>query len=232
MRIRDMTWMQVEEYLAHDDRCVLPLGSVEQHAYLSLAVDMILSERMAVDAAAPLGVPVFPSLPYGLTPYFMGYPGTITLTPATYGNVVEEILDSLFAHGFRRILIVNGHGGNREARPVADTWSKRSDEVKLVWHDWWCAPETMAAVRALDPDASHASWMEGFEWTRVPGVTLPDGHKDPVDLTGREGLTGAEMRARLGDGSFGGDYIRSAEDEHHIWDTGVRETRRKLEGGW
>lgn len=232
MRIRDMTWMQVEEYLKEDDRCVLPLGSVEQHAYLSLAVDMILSERMAVDAADPVGVPVFPSLPYGLTPYFMGYPGTITLTPSTYGKVVEEILDSLVSHGFRRILIVNGHGGNRAARPVAEAWADRQPDVKLLWHDWWCAPETMAAVRALDPDASHASWMEGFEWTRVPGVTPPDGHKDPVDLTGREGLTGAEMRLRLGDGSFGGDYIRSAEDEHHIWDIGVRETRRTLEGGW
>ena len=59
MRIAEMNWMQVEEYLRHDDRCVLPIGSTEQHAYLSLCVDLILSERVASEAAQPLGVPVF-----------------------------------------------------------------------------------------------------------------------------------------------------------------------------
>ena len=56
MRIHDMTWMQVEDYLAADDRCVLPLGSTEQHAYLSLGTDAILAERVSLEAAHPLGV--------------------------------------------------------------------------------------------------------------------------------------------------------------------------------
>ena len=60
MRIADMNWMQVEEYLQHDDRAVLPLGSTEQHSHLRLTVDCILPERVAVEAAEPLGVPVFP----------------------------------------------------------------------------------------------------------------------------------------------------------------------------
>ena len=74
MRITDMNWMQVEAYLKEDDRAVLPLGSTEQHAYLSLSVDSILSERVALDAAEPLGVPVFPVQAYGVTPYFRDYP--------------------------------------------------------------------------------------------------------------------------------------------------------------
>ena len=68
MRVYDMNWMAVEDYLRRDDRIALPLGSTEQHGYLSLGVDAILSERVAVDAAEPLGVPVLPALPYGLTP--------------------------------------------------------------------------------------------------------------------------------------------------------------------
>ena len=51
--------MQVEAYLERDDRAVIPLGSTEQHAQLSLMVDCILSERVAIDAAEPLGIPVF-----------------------------------------------------------------------------------------------------------------------------------------------------------------------------
>ncbi|MEA3144987.1 MAG: creatinine amidohydrolase, partial [Verrucomicrobiota bacterium] len=67
MRIGEMNWMMVEEYLKRDDRCVLPLGSTEQHCYLSLSVDSILSERIAVEASEPVGVPVFPVLAYGIT---------------------------------------------------------------------------------------------------------------------------------------------------------------------
>ena len=68
MRIAEMNWMMVEEYLTRDNRCVLPLGSTEQHAYLSLSVDSILAERLATEAAEPLGVPVFPAMAYGITP--------------------------------------------------------------------------------------------------------------------------------------------------------------------
>ncbi|MFX4497631.1 creatininase family protein, partial [Acinetobacter baumannii] len=53
MKIADMNWMQVEAYLQRDDRCLLPIGCTEQHAYLSLAVDAILAERVAVEAAEP-----------------------------------------------------------------------------------------------------------------------------------------------------------------------------------
>jgi len=60
--------MQLEDYLQRDDRIVLPVGSTEQHAYLSLGTDCILAERVSVEAAEPLGVPVLPVLPYGLTP--------------------------------------------------------------------------------------------------------------------------------------------------------------------
>lgn len=51
MRIGDVNWMQVEEYLRGDDRAVLPLGSTEQHSYLRLTVDCILPERVAAEAA-------------------------------------------------------------------------------------------------------------------------------------------------------------------------------------
>src|SRR5437016_6144505 len=89
MRISDMNWMQVEEYLKHDDLCVLPLGCTEQHAFLSLSVDSILSERVSLEAAEPLGVPVFPVFAYGITPYFRAFPGSISLRISTYLNVVR-----------------------------------------------------------------------------------------------------------------------------------------------
>lgn len=95
MRVSEMNWGHVESWLKTDDLAVLPLGSTEQHAELSLSVDSILSEKVAVDAAAPLGIPVFPVVPYGLTPYFLDYPGTVSLRLETYVRVLRDILDSL-----------------------------------------------------------------------------------------------------------------------------------------
>lgn len=232
MKVADMTWMQIEAYLGKDDRCVLPLGSTEQHAYISMATDSILSERVATEAAEPLGIPVFPVLAYGITPYFMAYPGTVTLSLATYERVLGEILGSIRRHGFRRILVVNGHGGNSPARPAAEAWASRKDDVELRWHDWWKAPRVRAAVDAIDPDASHASWMETFPWTRVDGVTPPAGHKEPVDLSGRNELSLNRFRETIGDGSFGGDYLRSDEEMRSIWETAVDEVRSRLTEGW
>lgn len=83
MRVADMSWQGVEAWLANDDRCVVPLGSTEQHAGLSLSVDSILSERVAAEAAEPLGMPVFPVLAYGITPAFTAYPGTVSLRADT-----------------------------------------------------------------------------------------------------------------------------------------------------
>src|ERR1044071_5924125 len=113
MRISEMNWMMVEEYLNRGDRAVLPLGCTEQHAYLSLSVDSILAERLSAEAAEPLGIPVFPVLAYGITPLFRAFPGTITLRVETYMSVLRDILDAMAEQGFKRILIVNGHGGNR-----------------------------------------------------------------------------------------------------------------------
>ena len=93
MRIADMNWMQVRDHVALDDRAVLPIGSTEQHAYLSLAVDAILAERVAIEATEPIAVPVCPVLNYGLTPSFVEYPGTVTLRMTTFCAVVTDVLD-------------------------------------------------------------------------------------------------------------------------------------------
>src|ERR1700744_301820 len=124
MRISEMDWRMVEDWVRHDDRCALPLGSTEQHAGLSLATDAILAEGVALEAAEPLGIPVFPALPYGLTPYFTAFPGTVTLRVATYAAVLRDVLDSLKQAGFRRILLVTGHGGEAPAGGPAQGWGR------------------------------------------------------------------------------------------------------------
>ena len=232
MRIAEMNWMQVEAQIARDDRGVVPVGSTEQHGYLSLSVDSILAERVAVEAAAPLGVPVFPVLNYGITPYFRSYPGSVSLRLETYHRIVTDVLESLAGVGFKRILFVNGHGGNIPGGSILQEWMNDHPGVTVKWHNWWNAPKTAAAIDAIDRVASHASWMENFPWTRLAGVTLPAGVKPMIDLARMRLVDAAGVRALLGDGNFGGAYQKPDDDMLKVWRAGVEETREALEGPW
>lgn len=232
MRISDMNWMQVAAYLERDDRAVLPLGSTEQHGYLRLTVDAILPERVAVEAAEPLGIPVFPVLAYGVTPYFREFPGSISLRVDTHLRVVRDILDGMAHSGFRRIMICNGHGGNGAVQQLAQEWTADHAGCRVIFHNWWNAPKTWAKVQSLDPVASHASWMENFPWTRLPGVELPRTQRAMVDMEKVRMLDPVALRAYLGDGNYGGLYERPDEDVLALWQVAVEETRELLAGAW
>jgi creatinine amidohydrolase len=229
MRIADMDWRMVEDWVRHDDRCILPLGSTEQHAGLSLATDAILAERVAIEAAEPLGVPVFPVVSFGLTPYFSGFPGTVTLRVSTFAALVRDVLDSLKGSGFRRILIVNGHGGNQPAAAVAQEWMMDQPDARVRFHDWWRAPLTHAAIQRIDPVAGHASWMENFPWTRLSDRAPVDDAKPMIDVDRMRTLPPFEVRLLLEDGNFGGLYQRDDADMLEIWNVAVSETRALLE---
>ena len=228
MRIAQMDWRMVEDWLRHDDRGVLTLGSVEQHAGLSLATDAILAERVAVEAAEPLGIPVFPAMPFGLAPYFQSFPGSMTLRVETLCAVMRDLLDSLKRGGFRRIVIVNGHGGNAPAGALAQEWMMDNPDCRVRFHDWWRAPRTMALVQATDRVASHGSWMENFPWTRLASTPADDA-KDMIDTERLKTLAPFEARTLLEDGNFGGRTQRPDEDMLAIWNIAVEETRAQME---
>jgi len=232
VKIEDCNWMQVEEYLQRDDRLVIPLGSVEQHGYLSLGVDRILSERVAVEAAEPLGVLVMPSLPYGITPYFGAYPGSPTVRVETYSALLVDLLDSLAGQGFNRFLFVNGHGGNDGGRRAVESWAEKRSGTTVRWHNWWAGARVRSVVDEIDPDATHASWFENFPWTRLPGVELPDEKKPMADVSRLRELDPDDARELLGDGSLGGLYARPDTDVLRVWAAGVDEVRILIEDGW
>ncbi|WP_413282858.1 creatininase family protein [Vibrio sp. MA40-2] len=232
MLVSQSNWMQIEQYLKNNDVCVLPLGSTEQHAYLSLSVDSILSEKVAQDAAEPLGIPVFPAIPYGITPYFMDFPGTISLKLQTYAALVNDVLESLYKVGFRKILIINGHGGNTPVMPVTMEFMESHSDVTIRFHDWWKAPKALACIKEIDPIASHASWMENFPWTRLEGVEMPDEQKPYVDFSRLRDRDSAGVRKLIGDGNYGGYYQLSDENMDKLWAVAVDEARELLTGDW
>ena len=119
VKVANMNWLDMEAAVKKDQRCIMPMGSTEQHAQLSLCVDMILAEKIALDVAEPLNIPVFPVMPYGLAPYFSAFPGTVSLRVETLMAVIRDIVASMYQSGFRKILIINGHGGNNPVGALA-----------------------------------------------------------------------------------------------------------------
>lgn len=233
MRIFDSNWMQIEEYLQRDDRIVLPIGSTEQHGFLSLGTDALCAERVSVQAAEPLGVPVLPVLPFGMAPYFGAYPGSMSLRLSTYIEVLRDLLDCLDAQGFRRIAVINGHGGNSPVTGLIREWlcKSRHEPVQVLFHSWYNGPKTVIAANEFDHDQMHGSWVENFAWTRLAGVALPD----PKPIVPRELLMnlGPEaIRELAPDGSMGGAYEYPEEAMEKIWDAGVSEVRDIIESGW
>jgi creatinine amidohydrolase len=234
VRLWDTNWQTIEAYLDGDDRVVVPIGSTEQHGHLSLGTDAILAERVAVEAAEPLGVPVLPVLPFGMAPYFRAFPGSMTLRISTYLEVLRDLLDTLAFQGFRRIAIVNGHGGNAPVQGLIREWlsAPREPRVQVVFTSWYAAPRVAALAASHEADPTHGGWFENFRWTRLPGVELPAGGKPIVPRELVAQASWSDVRELTGDGSFGGSYALSDEVMDEIWQTGVAEVRELVESGW
>jgi creatinine amidohydrolase len=202
MRLDELNWMDVESYLQGDDRLIFVLGACEQHGYLSLLTDVKIPLALADAASQQTGVLVAPPVNYGISPYFMAYPGTISLRLTTFVDLVEDLVRSAYRHGFRRFLFLNGHGGNDSARSRLYELSNQLPEMSLAWFSWWVSHSVELIAQKYELKPSHANWLEAFTFTQV--AEMPEGEKTPPSVRGL--LNAEEARAVYGDGSFGGYY--------------------------
>lgn len=107
-----IAWPQVEEYLRRDDRLLLVIGSCEQHGpHLPFTVDVMITWEIATRAAKTTGVLIAPPITYGMSLHHMAFPGTLSLQPETLILLLKDLLFGAHRVGFRKITIVNGHGG-------------------------------------------------------------------------------------------------------------------------
>jgi len=206
MRLEDLNWMDVEKYLQQDDRLMLVTGSTEQHGYLSLLTDIRIPLALADAVSQATGVLVAPPLNFGVAPYFLAYPGTLSLRAATLCSAMEDIVRSAYGHGFKRILVVNGHGGNSPARSHLQEVNNTLPDLRLDWYDWWLSPSVEAVARKHNLRPSHANWLEAFSFTIVG--EMPDAIK-PAPTIPSAIMDAKTARSVYGDGSFGGAYRAS-----------------------
>jgi creatinine amidohydrolase len=134
--------------------------------------------------------------------------------------------------GFRKILVVSGHGGNAPVGALAQELMADWGDVSIKFHEWWKAPRTWAKAQEIDPTGSHANWMENFPWTRLSQTPAPEGDKPLFDMKLMRASPPKQGRVLMGDGAFGGPWQKPDDEMLALWEVGVAETREALEGPW
>jgi creatinine amidohydrolase len=220
MRIEELNWMDVEEYLKHDDRLMLVSGACEQHGYLSLLTDIKIPMAMADAASKQTGVLIAPLLNFGCSSYFLNYPGTFSLRATTLMDAMEDIVRVACQQGFHRILILNGHGGNTPTRTRLREVINTLPGLQIKWYDWWTSHSVEAVALRHEIKPTHGNWVEAFPFTRV--TDMPEGEKVPPHVPS-DILSAKQGREVYGDGSFGGKYQVSEEIMQEIFQAALED---------
>ncbi len=204
-----LNWMDVERYLQLDTRVVIPLGATEEHGYLSLLTDTLFVNEVSRQACSRANVLIAPTLPFGCSAFSINYPGTISLRTATLCAVLEDMVDCLYRQGFRRIVVVTGHGGNEVVTGVLSEVQLDRTGLNIYYKSAWAGmAEAVHAIEAkLDvARGEHASWYEVFPFSRV--AEIPEGAKPWPETPDFPmfPLNPRTARTYLGDGVVRGQY--------------------------
>ncbi|MGL4462590.1 MAG: creatininase family protein [Planctomycetia bacterium] len=139
-RYEKLTWPDIQESVDAGKVCIVPCGAVEQHGpHLPLDVDMLLvgSVAQAAGRANPRKILVLPTIQYGYTGHVMDFPGTINIHYTHFIEMVLDVAKSLAYHGFKKILLLNGHGSNMPNLDLAARRCNVETDAECAFGGWW-----------------------------------------------------------------------------------------------
>jgi creatinine amidohydrolase len=175
-----LTWPEAEEALARARLALVPVGSCEQHGpHLTLDTDIAIAGAFASRLADGLGelAVLCPPLGYGLSEHHLSFAGTLTLRPATFAGFLSEVVESLAHWGIKRVLVVNGHGGNVDAIRLVARAARRDHGALVAGVMWAQLAADEAARHARSERYGHACEIE----TSVAMVLAPGSlHADRI----------------------------------------------------
>jgi creatinine amidohydrolase len=143
-KLEELNWMEFKRLVPKKtDVVLLPIGTIEAHGVTGLGTDNQIPSSIAERIAEPVNALIAPAVNYGITKSLLPYPGSVTVHPDTFERYVFEVATSLADAGFKRIVILNGHGGNTEILKNVSGRLYRDKQVYSMVIDWWtlCAEE-------------------------------------------------------------------------------------------
>ena len=167
VRLQDMSWPALAA-ASKDTPVVVPIAAVEQHGrHLPVFTDSFLLGEVTRRAAEPLGDRVIwtPLLWLGNSHHHIDFPGTLSAAPRTYLDVLGDLIDNLVTHGFRRIVLLNGHGGNivpgQQAVFEARQRHRHRGDLLLLSATYW---QLGSKPKQLEPSLVQTEMGHACEW--------------------------------------------------------------------
>ena len=139
-RYEKLTWPEINEAVELGKVCLVPCGAVEQHGpHLPLDVDIVCPQGIAYGAGRqiPEKMLILPPVWYGYTGHVMDFPGTINTHYETFIKQVLDITKSLAYHGFKKIVLLNGHGSNMPNLDLAARRTNLETDADCILCAWW-----------------------------------------------------------------------------------------------
>jgi len=135
--LNEMSWTEAKEYFTKNDMAILPVGSNEQHGPQNpLGTDHLIAKAIAEETAKRTRVLCLQVVPFGVSSHHRQFWGTIYISPRTFKKYVRDVCLALNYYGVRKIVIVNGHGGNLPAL-IELARELREEEVFVSIFQWW-----------------------------------------------------------------------------------------------
>ncbi len=225
IRLDLRSWKEVDSYLEDCKGIILPIGSTEQHGPTgAIGTDALTAHAIALEVGRRTGVLVAPVQAFGMAEHHLGFPGTMSLKPATMLALIHDLLLSLFSHGFERIFVVNGHGGNIASAKAAfaqayGTAAQRNlpnaSQLKCKLVNWFMAASVFREANNLygDKEGQHATPSE-IALTLYLEPSLCNKQRPLPEASPAGPIYGpTDFRMRYPDGRMGSDpYL--AKPEH------------------
>lgn len=236
MRLANCTCQKVKEYLQKSNQIVIGLGSIENHGrHMPLGTDTLIPDKIIELLEKKSDVMIAPTIPYGAADSLLGFTGTVSLGVDGLTMVLGKITDSLFSYGFRKFIIVNGHGGNvksiemvgqrlykRGAYIANLNWWLMAGELNPAWGGGHGGAEETAGVMAVDPgliDMSHID--DPLIYTNDISESMPVTGWDKVDFAGASVVIPRPAQCYNKNGWLGPDAPNLASPE---WGNAMVET--------
>jgi creatinine amidohydrolase len=161
LRMNDLSWEQFRDRVPSAcDLAIVPVGTIEAHGAIPLGTDTMIPEALASGLATRLNALIAPSIAYGVTNSLLPFPGSTTVSSTTFGAYLFEAVAGLVDTGFRRVVLLNGHGGQsgEVAGCVARLWNEKKAYAVAV--EWWGFAEELAATIYPGTISGHAGVEE------------------------------------------------------------------------
>jgi len=159
--LHGLTYVEAKEYFLRRSTVILPVGSVEQHGPANpLGTDTLIADALAREVSIRTGVVSLPVVPFGVSFHHMDYPGTITVSERALEAYLFDIIASLKRWGVKKVLIINGHGGNLPTLQILARRAREELGIKVFIYQWWTSSSRILSELFYERERGHAGAAE------------------------------------------------------------------------